>query len=195
MRSRFFQASVAFCPIIDDLYQMAEINVPKDRKDRRVVRNNGAILTAMVELMGEKRWVEITVGDIVDRADVARSTFYKHFSSKEDVLLASMQPMLCILAQREGDLSWRADLDRLLEHYWANRSLARAVFGGERASVVERALRNETFLGMGGDASIATRQMVAIRMAAGRIALIREWVKGDISVKPHIVADAIANCK
>ena len=174
---------------------MAEKDVSKNRSDRRVLRNNGAILTAMVELIGEKRWVDITVGDIVDRADVARSTFYKHFSNKEEVLLASMQPMLCILAQREGDLSWRADLDRLLKHYWASRSLARAVFGGERASVVERALRNETFLGMGGDASIATRQMVAIRMAAGRIALIREWVKGDISVKPHIVADAIANCK
>ena len=177
------------------LYKMAEINVPKDRKDRRVVRNKGAILAAMVELMGEKRWVEISVGDIVDRADVARSTFYKHFSSKEDVLLASMQPMLCILAQREGDLSWRADLDRLLEHYWASRSLARGVFGGERASVVERALRDEAFVGMDGDANIATRQMAAIRMAAGRIALIREWVKGEISAKPHIVADAIANCK
>ena len=174
---------------------MVEINVPKDRKDRRVVRNSGAILTAMVELMGEKRWVEITVGDIVDRADVARSTFYKHFSSKEDVLLASMQPMLRILAQREGDLSWRADLDRLLEHYWASRSLARAIFGGERASVVERALRDEVFAGMDGDASIATRHMVAIRMAAGRVALIREWVKGEISAKPLIVADAIANCK
>ena len=173
---------------------MAENEIPKDRKDRRVVRNNGAILAAMVELIGEKRWVEITVSDIVDRADVARSTFYKHFSSKEDVLLASMQPMLRILAQREGDLSWRADLDRLLDHYWANRSLARAVFGGERALVVERALRDEAFVGMEGDASIATRQMVAIRMAAGRIALIREWVKGEISAKPHIVADAIANC-
>jgi AcrR family transcriptional regulator len=173
---------------------MAKNNVPKDRKDRRVVRNKGAILTAMVELIGERRWVEITVGDIVDRADVARSTFYKHFSSKEDVLLTSMQPMLCILAQREGDLSWRGDLDRLLEHYWASRSLARAVFGGERASVVERALRDEAFVRMDGDASVATRQMVAIRIAAGRIALIREWVKGEISAKPHMVADAITNC-
>ena len=173
---------------------MAENNILKDRKDRRVVRNNRAILAAMVELIGEKPWVEITVSDIVDRADVARSTFYKHFSSKEDVLLASMQPMLCILAQREGDLSWRADLDRLLEHYWASRSLARAVFGGERASVVERALRDQLLVGMGGDTSSATRQMVAIRIAAGRIALIREWVKGEISAKPHIVADAVANC-
>lgn len=173
---------------------MVENGIPKDRKDRRVVRNNRAILAAMVELIGEKPWVEITVSDIVDRADVARSTFYKHFSSKEDVLLASMQPMLRILAQREGDLSWRADLDRLLDHYWTSRSLARAVFGGERASVVERALRDEAFVGLDGDASIAVRQMVAIRMAAGRIALIREWVKGEISAKPHIVADAIANC-
>ena len=174
---------------------MAENGTLRDGKDRRVIRNNGAILAAMVELAGEKRWAEITVGDIVDRADVARSTFYKHFSSKEDVLLASMQPMLRILAQQEGDLSWRSDLDRLLAHYWANRSLARAVFGGERASAVVRALRDEAFVGIDRDESIAARQMVAIRMAAGRIALIREWVKGEFSATPHMVADAIANCK
>ena len=54
--------------------------------------------------------------------------------------------------------------------------------------------RDQLLVGMGGDTSSATRQMVAIRIAAGRIALIREWVKGEISAKPHIVADAVANC-
>lgn len=174
---------------------MSENTESDSGKDRRVVRNKRAILTAMVELLGQKRWVEIRVNDIVDRADVGRSTFYKHFSSKDDVLLASMRPMLRILAQRGGDLSWRADLDRLLVHFWSSRSLARAVFGGERASVVERALRDEAFVGLSGANSVAARQMIAIRIAAGRIALIREWAKGEFSAKPQMVADAITDCK
>jgi len=164
-------------------------------RDRRVVRNRAAILAAMVALIGEKRWVDVTIGDIVDRADVARSTFYKHFSGKEDVLLASMQSMLKILAQREGDLSWRADLERLLAHYWASRSLARAVFGGERAAIIERALRDKALAGFDGNVSLATRQMIAVRMAAGRIALIREWVRGEFSANPLTLADAIVECK
>jgi AcrR family transcriptional regulator len=180
--------------IMDDYSKMSDIDLDNAGEDRRVVRNKGAILRAMVELVGEKRWVEIKVGDIIGRADVARSTFYKHFSNKQDVLIASMQPMLRILARREGDLSWRTDLDRLLEHYWASRSLARAVFGGERASVLERALRDEILDAMGGDQSAAVRQMIAVRMSAGRIALIREWVKGEFSAKPRVVADAIADC-
>lgn len=180
--------------IMDDYSNMSGIDLDNAGEDRRVVRNKRAILSAMVELVGEKRWAEIKVSDIISRADVARSTFYKHFSSKEDVLLASMQPMLRILARRGGDLPWRSDLDRLLEHYWASRSLARAIFGGERASVVERALRDEAFNSMNGDESASVRQMIAIRMAAGRIALIREWVKGEFSAKRGVIADAIADC-
>jgi AcrR family transcriptional regulator len=182
------------CTIMDKSMNMTASRAHSVADDRRVVRNRGAILKAMVELVGEKRWAEITVNDIVGRADVARSTFYKHFCSKEDVLLASMQPMLRILARRGDTLSWRADLDRLLGHYWASRSLARAVFGGERASVVERKLREESLKNIGSDESVAVRQMIAIRMAAGRIAIIREWVKGEFSAKPHKVANAIADC-
>jgi AcrR family transcriptional regulator len=163
--------------------------------DRRVIRNRQAILAAMIRLAGEKRWDKITVTDIIVGADVARSTFYKHFANKEDVLIASMHPMLTILAQLGGDLAWRTDLDRLLTHYWTSRALARSVFGGQRAEIVERALRDQINQVTSQETSMAVRQMTAIRVAAGRIALIREWVKGEFSAEPRCIADAIADCR
>ena len=42
---------------------------------------------ALVELMKEKDLDKITITEIVARAGVGRSSFYRHFSSKEDVLL------------------------------------------------------------------------------------------------------------
>lgn len=46
-----------------------------------------AIVIALVELMKEKDLDEISIKGIVERAGVGRSSFYRNFDSKEDVLL------------------------------------------------------------------------------------------------------------
>ncbi len=56
--------------------------------ERQVARSRTALKTAFEGLLREKRYGEIAVGEIVDRADVGRSTFYRHFKGKADVLLA-----------------------------------------------------------------------------------------------------------
>jgi len=45
------------------------------------------LMTAITELLAEKGWPGVTIGDIVGRAGVSRSAFYDHFSDKEDCLL------------------------------------------------------------------------------------------------------------
>lgn len=44
------------------------------------------ITDALIELMQDKEFNAITVTEIVEKADVVRKTFYRHFSSKEEVL-------------------------------------------------------------------------------------------------------------
>jgi len=58
--------------------------------DRRVRRTRTAILRALISLMREKGYDAVTVTDIIDRADVGRSTFYTHFTDKSDVLDESL---------------------------------------------------------------------------------------------------------
>lgn len=54
--------------------------------DRRVGRTQQLLIDALLELVQEKRYDKITVQDILDRANVGRSTFYAHFHDKDDLL-------------------------------------------------------------------------------------------------------------
>lgn len=52
--------------------------------DRRTRRTRGKVNGALVDLIKEKRFDDITVQNLIDRAGVGRSTFYSHFRDKED---------------------------------------------------------------------------------------------------------------
>ncbi|MGN0106528.1 MAG: TetR/AcrR family transcriptional regulator [Hominilimicola sp.] len=57
----------------------------KKKTYRNFTRSEKAIIRAYVELMQKKGDGRITVTDIVNTADLNRSTFYAHFKSSEDV--------------------------------------------------------------------------------------------------------------
>lgn len=48
------------------------------------------VLNIFPEVMLEKGYIKMTVQDIIKRANIGRTTFYAHFTSKEDVLKASI---------------------------------------------------------------------------------------------------------
>ncbi|MET7770375.1 TetR/AcrR family transcriptional regulator [Nocardia sp. NPDC005366] len=57
--------------------------------DRRVRRTRNLLHQALIGLMLERGYERISVSDILERADVGRSTFYAHFRDKDDLLLVS----------------------------------------------------------------------------------------------------------
>ena len=58
------------------------------KTDARVQRTRDALGDALVALMQEKPFDTITVQDVLDRAHVGRSTFYSHYSDKDDLLMS-----------------------------------------------------------------------------------------------------------
>jgi AcrR family transcriptional regulator len=56
--------------------------------DRRVRRTRRLLIEALLALIMEKGYAKLTVQDILDRADVGRSTFYAHFRDREALLVA-----------------------------------------------------------------------------------------------------------
>lgn len=62
--------------------------------DRRTQRTQHNLTHAMVDLVTEKRFDDITVQNLIDRADIGRSTFYSHFRDKEDLFQKNWEAFL-----------------------------------------------------------------------------------------------------
>jgi AcrR family transcriptional regulator len=59
--------------------------------DRRVLRTRDTLGGALVALMQEKNFDDITVQQVLDRAGVGRSTFYLHYRDKDDLFLSDVE--------------------------------------------------------------------------------------------------------
>ena len=62
--------------------------------DRRKRKSRKAILDACIELTKEKEFQQITVHEIVERADLNRGTFYLHFVDKVDMMKSFENEMI-----------------------------------------------------------------------------------------------------
>jgi AcrR family transcriptional regulator len=66
--------------------------------DRRVRRTRELLRRALLSLIQEKGYDRVTVQDILDRADIGRSTFYAHYRDKDDLLRAGFEDIRAGLA-------------------------------------------------------------------------------------------------
>lgn len=58
-----------------------------NRGERIANKTRSAIKNALLELLREKNYPDITVSEITERGNIGRSTLYKHYQSKADVLV------------------------------------------------------------------------------------------------------------
>lgn len=82
-------------------------------------RTERALLDALFALVVEKGYDGTTVQNILDRADVGRSTFYAHFFNKQDLLLRRMSLFRLNVEDCRGPDGMRRcmpDVTHLFEH-------------------------------------------------------------------------------
>jgi AcrR family transcriptional regulator len=117
------------------------MEVQGTRPDRRVTRTRKALKEALTDLILEKGYEAVTVQDVIDRADVGRSTFYAHFIDKDDLLMA-------ILADFElpgpDTSTWKADDPafawtlELFRHFGSGKRLFKAVASSQSGALARR---------------------------------------------------------
>jgi AcrR family transcriptional regulator len=112
----------------------------KTSPDRRIQRTRQLLLNSLIELILEKGYETITVQDIIDRANVGRSTFYSHFQDKEDLLLSGFENFRTqfeefLMAQSFTDESpWILSLS-IFQHAQNQRQLYKALAGKQGGNV------------------------------------------------------------
>lgn len=65
--------------------------------DRRKRKTRDAIFKAFIELLSQKDFANITVSEIIERADIGRATFYTHFETKDFLLKEMCEELFCHL--------------------------------------------------------------------------------------------------
>lgn len=63
--------------------------------DRRQRKTREAIFNVFIELLNEKKFDQITVSEIIERADIGRATFYSHFETKDFLLKELCTELFC----------------------------------------------------------------------------------------------------
>src|SRR6266508_1641356 len=72
-------------------------NIP----DRRVQKTRKLLQDALIELVAEKGYEAITIQELLDRANVGRSTFYAHFQDKDQLLHSILARLDELFVQHE----------------------------------------------------------------------------------------------
>ncbi|WP_169307053.1 TetR/AcrR family transcriptional regulator [Ferrimonas sediminicola] len=99
------------------------------QKNRTVTR----LINAFTGLIGQRHYQELGVAEIAEAADVGRSTFYRHFKSKADLLVGLHRSIFRdLFADLQSSEQWLAEtpppsLERFLEQYQKRSDLRRAV--------------------------------------------------------------------
>lgn len=105
----------------------SNVREPNEKLDLRIRRTRDRLGDALIELVREKPFDSITVQDVLARAEVARSTFYAHFSDKEDLFWSDVDEFLALIAAqltRDADTSPRvAPVRELFAHVAGQREL------------------------------------------------------------------------
>jgi AcrR family transcriptional regulator len=68
--------------------------------DRRIQRTQQTLFDALIDLLKVKHYDAISVMDIIEKANVGRSTFYAHFQTKDDLLKSGFERVLDMLSEQ-----------------------------------------------------------------------------------------------
>ncbi|MBV9292103.1 MAG: TetR/AcrR family transcriptional regulator [Frankiales bacterium] len=183
------------------------VDVSTAKIDRRQRKSRAALHAALVQLIADRPYGEITVEDIVTAADVARATFYAHYRDKDDLLSsANVQLMNDLTAVVAGN-SWQdppaytgSGIAAILRHVDAHPALYRLLITGEGGAGARG-----TLLAAFTDTAAAVfttgvermnktpRQPMTVITAAfvgALVHVIERWLSGDLSGSVDEIAAA-----
>jgi AcrR family transcriptional regulator len=166
--------------------------------DIRVRRTRTRLGAALTSLMSEKPFDQITLQEVLERAGVGRSTFYVHFSDKDDLWLTQLEGFLeqvtNALDRREEDSFRVLPVAELLAHIGSQKKLYRTMVDSGRihgffdlaegyfARAIERRLKRSP-----RTSNLSAAQVAALSygLAGSLLSQLKWWMDHDCKESPQ----------
>lgn len=166
------------------------------------------IVAAAAELFAERGFDGVSVSDIAERAEVGRTTFFRHFGDKQEVVFAREQELLDALTDanlddiasrgrtlRDGLLALQPLVLRLCGHVTADREDYRRHEQLVEANVELRArsaAKMQLVAGRLGRLLVDQGWAVPVASLAGQIALACYWTARASGDDPELLVESTA---
>ncbi len=162
--------------------------------DARKLRTRQAIHRAFFGMVLQRRYYEIKIDDIVVQAGIARSTFYEHFKSKDELLASSLEGPFSRLANLVDGTTTKEELVDILEHFWQNRAMARGIFTGTirkkvgltLAEMIQNKLASQLT-----DKKLPL-PLISIQLSEMMLTPISTWLLGQVACSSRVLADVLS---
>ena len=172
-------------------------SAPSHKPDPRAVRTRDRLGDALIQLLLAKPFDDITVQEVLDRAQVSRSTFYEHYRDKNDLFLSDVDEFFAdlstLLAQTDDPSARVAPVTEFFTHVAAARDLYAALIESGRIydvrelgeahfarGIAERLARPRR----GGLLPAETRTALAHALAGALFSLLASWVRQGMTPTP-----------
>ncbi len=170
------------------------IFVTPAKLDRRTERTRAALMGAFIAELLEEGYEAVTVERVAERANVGRSTFYMHYTGKDDILRHSMAHPSTVLAVLVGNELPAEVLAKQLLHFHDQRRRNRMFFEGAVRAIWTKCLagliepRLTSLARQTLARPILPLSQAAMQIAQAQLDLIANW----LVLKPSTPVDRIA---
>ena len=175
--------------------------------DRRQKKTRNAIFKAFEKLLEKKTYSSLTVQDIIDEADIGRSTFYAHFETKDELLKAMCTDIFGhvfsedIMTEEHHDFSVRHGfqdrLTHILCHLQENQQSIKGIFSGECGEIFMRYFKEYLFLMFDrhlSEDSEVPREYRLDHAVSSFAETVRWWLKEHSKYTPEEVSGFYISC-
>ncbi|WP_240419964.1 TetR/AcrR family transcriptional regulator [Paenibacillus periandrae] len=169
--------------------------------DRRILKSQEAIIKALIELMSEKNFDNITIQDISDRANLSRKTFYLHYLDKFDLLDKLIEEHInklreiCEPASElnavEGNISWFEYFERNYAFFSVMLASKGAPFFRSRfLKFVAQDIKNSWDM-MEGKKNGINEDVILQFFAPAYVGIVEWWFTNGMPYPPHIMNEQV----
>ncbi|MCU4989832.1 TetR/AcrR family transcriptional regulator [Bacillus cereus] len=168
--------------------------------DRRITKSKEAIKKAVIELMSDKNFDDITIQDIADRANVNRGTIYLHYSDKFDLLDKIIEEhinelrVMCESAA-EMDLDFVESNVGWFEYFESNYSFFSTLLASSKASSFRSRFQELLIEEMKNDIDTTklinrelNEEVILQFIVTSFVGIVEWWITKGMPYPPHVIA-------